>query len=44
MLSFDAQVYQNEYLPDGAGEVNAYLPFLETGWRLLSASGLARRP
>jgi hypothetical protein len=23
----------------GAGEVNAYLPFLETGWRLLSASG-----
>jgi hypothetical protein len=23
----------------GTGEVNAYLPFLETGWRLLSASG-----
>ncbi len=23
----------------GAGEVNAYLPFLETGWRLLAPSG-----
>jgi len=25
----------------GAGEVNAYLPFLETSWRLLTASGRA---